>query len=520
MPTLEQAYKKFKNPPTLREARTLDDAVSALRAEPNTFFAPTIPDPQGLPSEGLEPFVAPLGQKNERARPLWDEFVDATARGVARTGSAGAQAAKMFWEYEPPQARWPYVPQTKAMKKTEAEQAQKWEERAGFLWEVSKNPGLAAQNEDLASKALGLIGETIPYISATTGAYMFAGPAGGFAVGSLVEGNSAYRTALDSGVPEDKAEQIGVGVGMVSGAIEAFGGKYAEDLILKATSKLKSKILRGGAVFGVGTVVGGQEIAQITGEETYRDVDWGEAVNRTLGSMAGGAFLGGVMKGGAVVGRQAMFAPPKPKAPAMSPAQQGVVDRFNRDVEDIQEQYGVGREAREKLIQRKKEADQEYEAAEAKDMAMFELEVEKETKPTTKKPAAKQPWEMTKEEFGTEQPSKDKQWLTHDKPIIKIDSELVLPTKAGILGKDKGKIAKVELVRNLAHKEGIVVEARIGDETYTLSSGEAHRGIIQQALSEGKPVPAEVLAEYPDLKPAAEGEVKKAFHGTPQRREK
>ena len=42
---------------------------------------------------------------------------------------------------------------------------------------------------------------------------------------------------------------------------------------------------------------------------------------------------------------------------------------------------------------------------------------------------------------------------------------------------------------------------------------EYHRGLIEQALSEGKPVPAEVLADYPDLKKQAEVEAKKQFEG-------
>ena len=244
-------------------------------------------------------------------RPRWDEFVDATARGIARVGSASSQFGAFLSSEGPPltapgmKPPEPFTQEQLALNKKVTEKLQKG---ASFLWELSKNPELASQNIDLASKALNLMGETIPYITATTAAYVTTGPLGAFTVGSMVEGNSAYRIAIDSGVEDTKAKKIGIGVGVISGAIEAFGGKYAEKLLKSAANKLKSKILKAGAVFGIGTVVealeeGGQEIAQITGEETYRDVPWKERVSRVLSSMAGGGFLGGFMRGGSVAVR-------------------------------------------------------------------------------------------------------------------------------------------------------------------------------------------------------------------------
>ena len=192
------------------------------------------------------------------------------------------------------------------------------------MWKLSQDPGIAAQNEDLISKAFSLIGETLPYIAVTTGAFIIAGPLGGFAVGSLVEGSTAYQTAIDEGVSADKAKMIGVAVGMISGAIEAFGGRGAEALLLKATANIKSKLAKTGAVLTIGSVIealeeGAQEIAHLTGETTYRDVDWKEATNRTLGAMAGGAFLGGIMRGGSVIGRSATGKLELQKAPFEAP---------------------------------------------------------------------------------------------------------------------------------------------------------------------------------------------------------
>jgi hypothetical protein len=180
-------------------------------------------------------------------------------------------------------------------------------------------------NPDIADKAIGLIGETIPYATATTVGYLAGGPLGAFVPGAMVEGNSAYQTALDAGVPEDQAQNIGIGVGLVSGAIEAFGGKGMEVLAKRAIAKLNNKLAKAGAVFGLGMVIealeeGGQEVAQITGEETYRDVDWPERVNRVLGSMAAGAFLGGAAKSASVAGRLAGGVAGRVRAPGAEAA--------------------------------------------------------------------------------------------------------------------------------------------------------------------------------------------------------
>ena len=229
-------------------------------------------------------------------RPLTEEFKDATTRGTANVGSGLSQGVAGLLSLPTPGS-----PYARATRKANQQAIIKAKSDAALLWNISKDPSIAAQNKDLSSKAVNLIGETIPYITGTTAAYMAAGPMGSFAVGSLVEGNSAYRTALDDGVSEEKAKKIGVGVGIVSGAIESFGGRGTEILLNKATAKLKSKIAKGVAIFGTGTIVealeeAGQEVAAITGEETYRDVDWKERVDRTLSAAAGGAFLGGAFR--------------------------------------------------------------------------------------------------------------------------------------------------------------------------------------------------------------------------------
>jgi len=64
-------------------------------------------------------------------------------------------------------------------------------------------------------------------------------------VGTMVEGNSSYRTALDHGVPENKARMIGAMVGIAAGAIEAYGGHYVEGFLEKVASKITNKVFIG-----------------------------------------------------------------------------------------------------------------------------------------------------------------------------------------------------------------------------------------------------------------------------------
>lgn len=255
-----------------------------------------IVSPGGLDILGPQDFPTMEVRPPNRSR--FRDAIDRAASGLASTASGLATGVAGALDISS-QIPSPFMrPRGQVVKDVE-----KIKKSSEFLWEVSKDPALAAQNTDLLSKGLNLAAETVPYITATSIGVITAGPLGGFAVGSMVEGNSSYRTALDFGVPEDKAKRIGAMVGVAAGAIEAFGGRYASHLLEKVARKIVNKGVRTGAVFGVGTVIealeeGSQEIAAITGEETYRDVSWKEATNRTLGSMAAGGFLGGTAKVG------------------------------------------------------------------------------------------------------------------------------------------------------------------------------------------------------------------------------
>jgi hypothetical protein len=246
-----------------------------------------------------------LVASQEEMPSFWQEMTNRGARGLASVGSAGARTMAGL-SVRP--LGTPFAP-TPPVTKQDREYAEYMKDNARFLWEIAKNPDLVPKRDDLLSKVLGMGVETVPYITGTTAATILAGPIGGFSVGWMVEGNSAYQTALDDGIPEDRAKMIGMGVGVVSGSIEAFGGRAADKLLASATAKIKSKLMRAGAQLTVGSVTealeeAGQEIAALTGESTYKDIDWDDAVRRTIAAAGGGFAVGGMFKfaGGAIRG--------------------------------------------------------------------------------------------------------------------------------------------------------------------------------------------------------------------------
>ena len=121
-------------------------------------------------------------------------------------------------------------------------------------------------------------------------------------------------------------------------------------------------------------------------------------------------------------------------------------------------------------------------------------------KPSTGKEALaeKQPWEMTKEEWVDEREK------------VKSETFGSAPGKASI-SKEVGKISRVEELLygvNESAKQKIkdavagkikLSEKEAAELQDQLDTPVTHRRVIEKALSEGKPVPKEVLADYPNL---------------------
>lgn len=246
--------------------------------------------------------------REEEPPPWWEDvIIKRLAAGLANVASGTTGFVEQL-EQGPMPGKWaPSLP-AEAQKKLIA----KHRANSKLYWEIAKHPDLVMQRDDAMSKLFGMAAETVPYITATTAASLLIGPVGGFLVGHAVEGNSAYRTALEHDVPEARARQIGAAVGLAAAAIESFGGAATDKLFAAVSEKIMDRGLRAGAKFGFGTVSealeeAGQEIANEIGESTYRDVPWDEAVRRTMMAAGGGAALGGGFHMGRTATRLALM---------------------------------------------------------------------------------------------------------------------------------------------------------------------------------------------------------------------
>ena len=243
----------------------------------------------------------------DKRRSRFKELVDAAARGIVKVQSgfsttlAGAQQKSLDIARPGKEIGTMKSPVQEKLFESEQERVDRLRAYGDLMWEIYKDPELASQNRDLLSQVINMGAETIPYITWTTLASLAAGPFGGFAVGSMVEGNSAYREALDAGVSDENAKAIGIGVGIICGAIERVGGKVTDKAVAKIAAKLKNQVVRGTADLTLGSLTEAmeeatQEWAQMGGEAIYRDIDADEAIRRTLTSAGGGFLLGGAFK--------------------------------------------------------------------------------------------------------------------------------------------------------------------------------------------------------------------------------
>ena len=119
---------------------------------------------------------------------------------------------------------------------------------------------------------------------------------------------------------------------------------------------------------------------------------------------------------------------------------------------------------------------------------------------------AKEPWEMTREEFANEAPQVPSGRTAED---IELKPEFAQQVKS-VAMKLHGKIIETQSGEtnhaDIAQRLGFPNDAIPGfvaqDGTFLYQyPDDAHSVEVQEAVVEGKPVPAEVLADYPDLAP-------------------
>jgi IS1 family transposase len=124
-------------------------------------------------------------------------------------------------------------------------------------------------------------------------------------------------------------------------------------------------------------------------------------------------------------------------------------------------------------------------------------------------PSGKQPWEMTRAQFENEfrYHGRKPDHEYYGKPTVKggvAKDVRVAKEYAGIPYGIEGEIRLIrskDLPDKLAQKDIVdnIPDAIESKYSFPATELNPHKYFVQQALSEGKPVPVEVLAEYPDL---------------------
>jgi len=294
--------------------------IENLKKRPPEQQILAVPMPSGIPSlaslRDIDTMRRFASMRPEEKKARWDEMVDvhASALAMVASGFVGKYGEVIESQLEPrAYHRFGHL-MSQAQRKQIKRRTNEIKEKSRFLWEVSQNPDLAPTNRDITQKLLNLGPAVIPYISATTVASIIGGPLGGFAVGWMVEGNAAYQTAIDNSVAEEDARLIGFSVGVISGAIEVVGGRFADDLINRATTKMTNRIVQKTVAFTAQSFSeaieeASQEVAALTGEATYKDIDWDEVVNRTITSAGQGASVGGLFNTVRSSAREMMHVP-------------------------------------------------------------------------------------------------------------------------------------------------------------------------------------------------------------------
>ena len=125
---------------------------------------------------------------------------------------------------------------------------------------------------------------------------------------------------------------------------------------------------------------------------------------------------------------------------------------------------------------------------------------------------AKEPWQMTREEWRVSQLEKAREELALMK---KMSEEQYAAAHRGASRTADIEIHETQYIPSLEaggeirYKAWGRVAGKRAQVTYTYNAMTGHRTEVELAIRQGKPVPAEVLAEYPDLGaiPKAEGEL-------------
>jgi hypothetical protein len=395
--------------------------------------------------------------------------------------------------------------------------------------------------DDFFGALMDTTAQTAPYMAGMMMSGGAGGPWAAFASAATTMGGGAFNEAKRRGLPDDRARLAGAVVGIVGGAIEVPAtmlqlrfltgkGAFANRLFGKLASLGDTSVI---AAIGVGGLT---EALQETSEELLEEGTlqylgapptpefWAQLAEVAIGSGLIGAMMGG---GGASIGRlagqlQAAPLPPvrrrrrrrrgrgMPMPELLKP--EAAAALADKEIERREAEPGPVVEAEPVVPEVAPEAEvaPPAEAApEAREVVEPETPTLEPVQPEIVAPAAteaareaaagaaeareagaKQPWEMTQEEFQEALES-------YPRPKT-VAGDKILPVTDWMRARLAGK-------KSLRDAFGAV-----GTPKWD------HAMHVAEALMEGKPVPAEVLAEHPDLKPGAGATEAEGVQPTPE----
>lgn len=451
----------------------------------------------------------------------WEGMVNQTAIGLANVASGGAK--RMAELSLTPGQQGPFGPRY-TPSEADREFAADMKEKARFMWQVGQNPDLALRNDDWLNQIMAIGAQTVPYITATTAGTIAGGPFGGFLVGDAIIGNMAYQKAIDADVPEDTANQIRFAVGITGGAIEAFGGAAADKYMSMLTEKITNRLVRAGANFTVGSLIeaaeeAGQEIADITGESIYRDIDFNDAIRRTLVAAGGGALLGGAFKTASAAVRGITAESPKSQQIRLLrlAAAQGQLTDFI--VKAVEEEAETALE----IVEKPAEAVAKPPTAPEAPITPEEPAVASEPTEAAPEVTEKKPWDMTDKEFEeggwTEFETARGSAFDIEGAEQEAGAEILLPSEYKQIAKNEGEKAR-DLVYEL-NLEGVhTLDTHQTDEGVVIHIPPEYLEKAQEFIDKhGANVRTEKIGHYLTVPKVPEKAAIRAYRGDIEQRE-
>jgi len=281
-------------------------SVRALEAQPDTYIGEELASTPITPEPVRAPAPEPKAIEPRKYTGFWNEFGSAITRGGLNVGAglAGtAQSVKDFLD--------------------QGKFGGTFEDLSESLRDKSKKFAPAQDGPTVRKFVANAVGETLPFMAGTVAATIVGGPAAGASISFAVEGDNAYREAIESGASEEDAQIDRMIVGTVNAAIEKLqidkimgggkaGGRAVKSIVDSARKKAWGKVAKQGGKLGMdalkmsiteGVEEALQEVVSTTAPALRGGEipEGGEILKRVGMAGLGGAVAGPLLGGGGAI---------------------------------------------------------------------------------------------------------------------------------------------------------------------------------------------------------------------------